>query len=53
LRPGDLIFYNGGDHVVIYVGGGFVVQAEETGTPIKMSPMTFETPVSGGYRRVN
>lgn len=52
LKPGDLIFYNGGDHVVLYVGAGWVVQAEQTGTPIKMSPMTFMTPVANGYRRV-
>jgi peptidoglycan DL-endopeptidase CwlO len=52
LKPGDLIFYNDGNHVVMYVGGGWVVQAEHTGAPIKMSAMTFETPVSGGYRRV-
>jgi cell wall-associated NlpC family hydrolase len=52
LKPGDLIFYNSGNHVVIYVGAGWVVQAEHTGAPVKMSPMTFDTPVTYGYRRV-
>jgi cell wall-associated NlpC family hydrolase len=51
LLPGDLIFYNSGNHVAIYIGGGYIVQAEETGQPVKMSKVDFETPVD--YRRVN
>jgi cell wall-associated NlpC family hydrolase len=42
LQPGDLIFY--GDayllyHVVMYIGGGMVVQAEETGTNVMDTPI--------------
>jgi cell wall-associated NlpC family hydrolase len=42
LQPGDLIFY--GDayllyHVVMYIGGGMVVQAEETGTNVMDTPV--------------
>jgi cell wall-associated NlpC family hydrolase len=42
LQPGDLIFY--GDayllyHVVMYIGDGMVVQAEETGTDVMDTPI--------------
>jgi cell wall-associated NlpC family hydrolase len=53
LRVGDLVFYNSGHHVAIYIGNGWIVQAEETGEPLKESPMTFAQVVSNGYRRVN
>jgi cell wall-associated NlpC family hydrolase len=42
LQPGDLIFYAWGGyiyHVVLYVGNGNVVQAEETGTTIQITPV--------------
>lgn len=52
LRPGDLVFYfTSHSHVAIYVGGGWIVQAEETGQPLKMSHTTFTSPRY--YRRVN
>lgn len=53
LRVGDLVFYNSGNHVALYIGNGFVVQAEHTGEPLKESLLNFETPVTNGYRRVN
>jgi cell wall-associated NlpC family hydrolase len=53
LRVGDLVFYNSGHHVAIYIGNNWIVQAEETGEPLKESPMTFMSVVSNGYRRVN
>jgi peptidoglycan DL-endopeptidase CwlO len=53
LQPGDLVFYNGGHHVSIYIGNGWIVQAEHTGEPIKESPINFDTVVSGGYRALN
>jgi cell wall-associated NlpC family hydrolase len=44
LQPGDLIFYAGSDgsqsnpgHVVMYVGGGWVIQAFETGTNVMLT----------------
>lgn len=44
LRPGDLIFYTGSDgsrsnpgHVVMYIGGGKVIQAFETGTNVMIT----------------
>lgn len=40
LRPGDLVFYyKDHHHVAIYIGGGWIVQASETGQPVKESKM--------------
>ena len=42
LEPGDLIFYGGSSymyHVVMYIGGGEVVQAEMSGTNVMISPV--------------
>jgi len=42
LQPGDLVFYGDASilyHVVMYIGGGEVVQAEETGTNIMDTPL--------------
>jgi len=42
LQPGDLIFYASGGyiyHVTMYVGGGEMVQAEDTGTVIQVTPV--------------
>jgi peptidoglycan DL-endopeptidase CwlO len=46
LRPGDLIFYKGSDgtatapgHVVIYIGGGKVIQAYSPGVPVEVSSL--------------
>jgi cell wall-associated NlpC family hydrolase len=47
LQPGDLVFYRGAlgpgelppGHVVMYLGGGYVIQAYATGYPIKISPL--------------
>lgn len=48
LRPGDLVFwaYNTSDpgsihHVAIYIGGGRVVQAPQTGDVVKVSTLWF------------
>jgi peptidoglycan DL-endopeptidase CwlO len=42
LEPGDLIFFGESGylyHVVMYVGNGEVIQAEETGTDIMITPI--------------
>ena len=42
LQPGDLIFYASYGyiyHVVMYVGGGDVIQAEETGTNVMITAL--------------
>ena len=58
-QPGDLIFYAGADgtmsapgHVVMFLGGGQVIQAYSTGTPIQISALASMTS-SGlvGYAR--
>jgi cell wall-associated NlpC family hydrolase len=42
MLPGDLVFSNfserGPEHVQLYAGGGQVVEAQDFGVPIKMSP---------------
>jgi cell wall-associated NlpC family hydrolase len=53
LRVGDLVFYNSGHHVAIYIGNGWIVQAENTGEPLKESHIDFMPVVPNGYRRVN
>jgi peptidoglycan DL-endopeptidase CwlO len=35
LEPGDLIFYNGAEHVALYIGNGLVVHAPRTGEQIQ------------------
>ncbi len=46
LEPGDLIFYPGSDgsvqnpgHVVMFLGGGQIIQALEQGTPVQIGPV--------------
>src|SRR3982751_2939056 len=39
LAPGDLVFFNGNDHVGIYIGGGQFVHAPHTGDVVKVSPL--------------
>ena len=53
LRPGDLIFIPGSDgtmqspgHVGMFVGAGLVIEAPETGVPIKLVPVGAFGPVA-------
>jgi hypothetical protein len=39
LRPGDLVFSEGGGHVGLYIGHGMVVQAPHTGTVVSLSAL--------------
>lgn len=41
LRPGDLVFsgHGGISHVGMYIGGGRMVHASQTGEPVKVSPL--------------
>ena len=55
LMPGDLVFFsayipNGIGHVAIYEGGGMVIQAEQSGTPIMQSRLVDVIAYSGTYR---
>jgi cell wall-associated NlpC family hydrolase len=52
LEPGDLVFYGSPiHHVGIYVGGGQMVEASETGTPIRYASIYRSDLVGAG--RVN
>ncbi len=38
LEPGDLLVYNGEGHVAIYVGGGYIIDAPQTGMNVEKIP---------------
>jgi cell wall-associated NlpC family hydrolase len=40
LLPGDLVFFNGLDHVGIYIGSGYFVDAPHTGTDVRIDSLT-------------
>ncbi len=40
LQPGDLVFFDGLNHVGIYIGGNQFVHAPETGDVVKISSLT-------------
>ncbi|MDF3285040.1 peptidoglycan DD-metalloendopeptidase family protein [Gordonia sp. N1V] len=42
IQPGDILFPGGGNpqHVVIYIGGGKVVEAPQSGDVVKVSPVS-------------
>jgi len=50
LRAGDLVFYRGLKHVGIYIGGGMIIAAPQTGDVVKKQSMNYSTPY--GYGRV-
>jgi cell wall-associated NlpC family hydrolase len=39
LQPGDLVFFDGLNHVGIYIGGGQMVNAPHTGDVVKITPL--------------
>ncbi len=39
LQPGDLVFFYGGSHVGIYIGGGQFIHAPHTGTVVQVSTL--------------
>jgi cell wall-associated NlpC family hydrolase len=41
IQPGDLLFYgyNGDEHVAMYVGGGNMIEAPETGYQVHITPI--------------
>ena len=38
IQPGDLLIYNGEGHVAIYVGGGYIIDAPQTGMDVEKIP---------------
>lgn len=43
IQPGDLVFYNNGGHVAIYVGNNTVIHAPQTGDIVKESSVSMMT----------
>ena len=39
IQPGDLLYYDGEGHVAMYVGGGYIIDAPQTGMDIQKIPM--------------
>jgi len=39
IQPGDLLYYDGEGHVAMYVGGGYIVDAPQTGMNVQKLPM--------------
>jgi peptidoglycan DL-endopeptidase CwlO len=50
LAPGDLVFYNGLNHVGMYIGGGNFVEAPHTGDVVKISSMSSRSGFVGAVR---
>jgi peptidoglycan DL-endopeptidase CwlO len=49
VQPGDLLFYYSDiHHVAIYVGGGQIISAPQTGDNVKYRSMYYTTPVGAG-----
>jgi cell wall-associated NlpC family hydrolase len=40
LQPGDLLFFAGDSHVGMYVGGGFLIDAPQTGEDVEKVPLS-------------
>ena len=40
IEPGDILVYNGEGHVAIYVGGGYIIDAPQTGMDVEKIPMS-------------
>jgi len=40
LQPGDLVFFDGLNHVGIYIGGGSMIHAPHTGTVVQISALS-------------
>ena len=46
LEPGDILIFDGGGHVGLYIGGGQFIQAPHTGTVVQISSLS-------GYYQAN
>jgi cell wall-associated NlpC family hydrolase len=38
MQPGDILVYNGEGHVAMYVGGGYIIDAPQTGMNVEKIP---------------
>lgn len=39
LRPGDAVFFHGGSHVAMYIGGGRMLESPHTGAKVRIVPL--------------
>jgi cell wall-associated NlpC family hydrolase len=51
LQPGDLVFYNGLNHVAIYVGNGQIIHAPTFGDHVRIASVDMMTPYGYGRPR--
>ena len=51
LQPGDLVFYNGLNHVAIYVGNGQIIHAPTFGDHVRVASIDMMTPYGYGRPR--
>lgn len=49
LQPGDLVFCNGGHHVVMYIGNGNVVHDPHPGDVVRVAPLSQFSIVAMGF----
>ena len=40
IEPGDLLIYDGVGHVAMYIGGGYIIDAPQTGLDVEKIPMS-------------
>ncbi len=50
LQPGDLVFFNGGEHVGIYIGNGQFVHAPHTGDVVRIANLADRGDYVGAVR---
>ncbi len=50
LQPGDLVFFNGDNHMGMYIGGGQFVHAPHTGDVVKISNLDGYPGYNGAVR---
>lgn len=50
LQAGDLVFFNGLNHMGIYIGGGQYVHAPQTGDVVKVSSLSGRSDIVGASR---
>lgn len=50
LEPGDLVFFNGGEHMGMYVGAGLFVHAPHTGSVVRLGDLRTYPGYAGAVR---
>ena len=50
LEPGDMLFFNGGDHMGIYIGNGQFVHAPHTGDVVRIANLSERGDYMGAVR---